>query len=94
MERMETAVTWITLGLVAVCLVLQAIKYRKSRDKWDMISAILYVLVATALVVLLRCVTQSERPKCRTRRCTGPGGDVGLPGFIAARARRTGELAR
>lgn len=53
MEMMETTVVWITLGLVAVCVVFLAVKYRKSRSKWDLISAIRWMLVAALQMVLL-----------------------------------------
>jgi len=53
MEKWETTIVWITLGIVAVLVGLYTAKYRKSRSTHDVIMVIGHVLVAVLLVVLL-----------------------------------------
>lgn len=53
MEKWETTIVWITLGVVAVLVGLYTAKYRKSRSTNDVIMVIGHVLVAVLLVSLL-----------------------------------------
>ena len=53
MEKWETTIVWITLGIVAVLVGLYTAKYRKSRSTHDVIMVIGHVLVAVLLVALL-----------------------------------------
>jgi hypothetical protein len=53
MEKWETTIVWITLGIVAVLVGLYTAKYRKSRSTHDVIMVIGHVLVAVLLVAQL-----------------------------------------
>jgi hypothetical protein len=53
MEKWETTIVWITLGVVAVLVGLYTAKYRKSRSTHDVIMVIGHVLVAVLLVAQL-----------------------------------------
>jgi hypothetical protein len=53
MEKWETTILWITLGVVAVLVGLYTAKYRKSRSTHDVIMVIGHVLVAVLLVAQL-----------------------------------------
>jgi len=53
MEKWETTIVWITLGMVAVLVGLYTARYRKSRSTDDVIIVIGHVLVAVLLVTQL-----------------------------------------
>lgn len=53
MEKWETTIVWITLGMVAVLVSLYTAKYRKSRSTHNVIMVIGHVLLAVLLVALL-----------------------------------------
>jgi predicted ferric reductase len=53
MEKLETTLVWITLGMAAVLVGLYTAKYRKSRSTHNLIMVIGHVLLAETIVALL-----------------------------------------
>ena len=53
MEKLETTIIWITLGMAAVLVGLYTAKYRKSRSTHNLIMVIGHVLLAATIVALL-----------------------------------------
>jgi hypothetical protein len=53
MEKLETTIIWITLGMAAILVGLYTAKYRKSRSTHNLIIVIGHVLLAATIVALL-----------------------------------------